>query len=88
MEIAALPIRDCVGDVVEKHCWRCDRENEGAKKVGSPLFFRAVRGRCLKQAWGMEVDMAMGLVLVCVLNSDLDGDFDSFLMWLAANKIT
>lgn len=36
MVIGAPPTRDCVGDVVEKHCER-DEEKAGARKTGSEL---------------------------------------------------
>lgn len=57
IETAALPIRDCAGDEVEKHCGRWGREKAGVKKVGKALWPREFRARGLKQAAGTAHDM-------------------------------
>lgn len=59
--MAALPTRDCEGEVEEKHCGRWELKREGVKRVCRPLARNGAREKCLKQAWGMEEDMTMGL---------------------------
>lgn len=65
MESAAPPTRDCVGEVVEKHCVRWE-EKAGARKTGRDPCFKGLRDSCLKQLWARERDMAViieGLML-------------------------
>lgn len=65
-DMAALPTRDCEGEVVEKHCGRWEWKREGVKRVCRPFARNGVREKCLKQAWGMEEDMAMELELFSI----------------------
>jgi hypothetical protein len=57
MEIAAPPIRDCAGVVVEKHCVR--GENAGARKMGKEPRWKGSRRSWRAQRWGMENDMVI-----------------------------
>ena len=62
MESAAPPIRDCAGDVVEKHCVR--GENAGARKMGREPRWKGSRRSWRAQRWGMEHDMVTCACLV------------------------
>ena len=65
MESAAPPTRDCVGEVVEKHCVRWE-EKAGARKTGRDPCFKGLRDSCRKQLWARDRDMAViieGLML-------------------------
>lgn len=52
--MGAPPIRDCAGDVVEKHCVR-DGEKAGARKMGSEPRWKDSLKSWRAQRWGNDM---------------------------------
>jgi len=73
IDTGVLPMRDCAGEVVEKHCARRGCENAGTRKAGSELLLTGPRRSCLKQLRDTAQDMVGGNSLFdCTVPRGLD----------------